>query len=186
MYARAVDDAGVQLRVLRQEARDELGVAAIAVGLALAATQLRPAFAVPLFVGGLFVGALGVRALWRRWELVERLAGERDAYVIPEVKAYASREATMERRRSLAALIRCRLPRAGLAVEPRVTAVADELEALASELEDGALVLDPALAVACTRLLSDLADSPLLNVAMAPEDLRSRVRQIRDGLRPSS
>jgi hypothetical protein len=41
-----------------------------------------------------------VRAVWRRWDLVDRLTGERDAYVISEVLAYASREATMETEQS--------------------------------------------------------------------------------------
>jgi hypothetical protein len=127
---------------------------------------------------------LGVRALWRRWDLLERLAGERDAYVISEVLAYASREATMERRYSFAALIRHRLGDASSTFDARVHAVADELEMLASELEDGELALDPASAVACMRLLSDCAQSPLLNPALPPEDLRSRVRQIRSGFRP--
>jgi hypothetical protein len=58
---------------------------------------------------------------------------------------------------------------------------AEELEALASELEDDELALDPACAVACMRLLSDLSASPLLNPALPPEELRSRVRQIRSG-----
>jgi hypothetical protein len=162
----------------------DLGLAALAFGLAVAATQVRPALALPLLVGGLAVGALGMRALWRRWDLVERLAGEGDAYVIPEILAYASREATMERRHSFAALIRSRLPHPGLVSEARVVAVADELEALASELDDSALALDPAAAVACMRLLSDVAESPLLNPALPHEELRSRVRQIRSGFRP--
>ena len=45
------------------------------------------------------------------------LAGERDAYVISEVLAHATREATMERRHSYAALIRSRLRRPGIAFE---------------------------------------------------------------------
>jgi hypothetical protein len=139
---------------------------------------------VPLFLGGLAVAALGIRALWRRWDLVERLAGERDAYVIPEVKTYASREATMERRHNFAALIRNQLPQPVLPVRVRIAAVAEELEALACELDDAALELDPASAVACMRLLSDVAESPLLNPALPPEELRSRVRQIRYGFNP--
>ena len=58
---------------------------------------------------------------------------------------------------------------------------AEELEALACELEDEELALDPACAVACMRLLSDVSESPLLNPALPPELLRSRVRQIRSG-----
>ncbi|MEX2614402.1 MAG: hypothetical protein WD380_12555 [Gaiellaceae bacterium] len=181
MYARAVDDAAARLRELRQEEWQDLGLAALALGLAIAASQVHPALAMPLFLGGLVVGALGVRALWRRWDLVERLSGKRDAYVISEVRAHASREATMERRRTCAALIRSRLADPGLAFEARVRSAAEQLEALACELDDGELAFDPACAVACARLLSDLAESPLLNPALPSEELRSRVHQIRSG-----
>ena len=130
------------------------------------------------FVGGLVVAGLGLRALWRRWDLVDRLAGERDAYAIPEVLAYASREATMKRRRTFALLIRNRLPEP---IPRRLASAADELEGLCVELEDDELALDPACAVSCMRLLSDTADSPLLDPARPPDELRSRVRQIRLG-----
>jgi hypothetical protein len=184
MYARAVDDAATRLRELRQDEWGNLGLALTALGSAVAATQLRPALAGPLFIGGLVVGAVGVRALWRRWDLVERLAANREAYVISEVLAYAAREATIDRRRSYAALLRRRLVCPSVALEARVAATAEELEALASELEDGDLALEPASAVACMRLLSDLVGSPLLNPAVPPEELRSRVRQIRSGFTP--
>lgn len=183
MYARAVDEAAARLGALRHEERGNLGLAALALGLAVPAARVLPELALPLLLGGLAVGALGLRAVWRRWDLVERLSGERDAYVIPEVLAYASREAAMERRRSFAALIRSQLPKSRLVVAPRVAAVADELEALASELDDSALALDPAAAVACVRLLSDVSESPLLNQALPREELRSRIHQIRSGFK---
>jgi hypothetical protein len=185
MYARAVDDAATRLTSLRREKRDDFCLAALTLGLAVAAAEARPALALPLFVGGAAVGALGLRALWRHWDLVDRLSGERDAYVIPEVLAFASREAELDRRQSFAALIRSRLPRPELAGEKHVVAAAEELEALAAELDDRRLALDPAAAVACMRLLTDLGDSPLLNSALPPEDLRARVRQIRSGFTPS-
>jgi hypothetical protein len=181
MHARAVDEASFRLRELRQEEWGDLGLAALSLGLALVATQLRPVLAMPFFLGGVVVGARGITALWRRWDLVERLAGERDAYVIPEVLAYAAREATVDRRHTYAALIRGELQQTGLAYADRVMLAADELQALACELEDDELVLDPACAVACMRLLSDVSESPLLNTTLPPELLRSRVRQIRSG-----
>ena len=133
----------------------------------------------PLFVGGIAVGAKGVRAAWRRWDLVDRLADYVDAYVIPEVLAYASRHASMERRRTFASFLRSRL----LTSDERIAAVAQDLEALASELEDDALALDPVAAVACMRLLSE-PDSPLLDRSAPTEELRSRVLQIRSGFKP--
>jgi hypothetical protein len=184
MYARAVDEASSRLRELRQEEWEDLGLAAFSLALALAATQVRPAFAMPLFIGGIAIGARGMRALWRRWDLVERLAGEHEAYEIPEVFAYAAREATFERRHTYAAWIRGELQQTTLLHAQRVRLAAEELEALACELDDHKLELDPASAVACMRLLSEPAQSPLLNLELPPEELRSRVRQIRAGFRP--
>lgn len=180
MYARAVDQADARLRDLRLEERGTLGLAGAALAASLAATEVSPALVAPLFIGGLVVGALGARAMWHRWDLLERLSGERDAHVIAEVLAFASREATLDRRRSFAALIRSRLRETW---DPRVLAVAPELEALAVELEDADLTLDPASAVACMRLLSDVSRSPLFNRELPTEDLRSRVLHIRSGFR---
>jgi hypothetical protein len=181
MYARAVDDAAERLRELRYEEWGDLGLGVLALCLAAIAAEVRPALALPLFIGGAAIWALGVRALWRRWDLVDRLAGERDAYVISDVLTYASRETTMDRRRSFASVIRVALREPGLALESRAEPARHELEALASDLEDEELVLDPASAVACLRLLSDPALSPLLNPALPPDDLRSRVARVRSG-----
>jgi hypothetical protein len=181
MYARGVDDAAARLRELRSEEVEHLGLGAVALAMAIAATQLRPALALPIFIGGLAVGARGIRALYRRWALVERLSGERDAYLIAEIHDYAAREATIEWRRGLAALVRSRLVDQGLGVDPRVGAAAEELHLLATELENDELELDPACAVACLRLFDDVEGSPLLNSQWPPDELRSRVRQIRAG-----
>jgi hypothetical protein len=185
MHARAVDDASLRLRELRREEWEDLGLAALAMALALAATEARPALALPLFLGGVGVGALGLRALWRRWDLLDRLTREPGAYTIPEVLACAAREATLERRHDFAELIRGELTQTRLGFGERVLLAADELEALASALEDDELALDPACAVACMRLVSDVAESPLLNPTRPQEELRSRVRQIHSGFEPS-
>jgi hypothetical protein len=88
------------------------------------------------------------------------------------------RETTMDRRRTFAALIRSWLSQP---LDPRVAVVAEELDLLACELENAELWLDPASAVVCMRLLSDVASSPLLNPALPTQDLRSRVNSIRSG-----
>jgi hypothetical protein len=183
MDARTVDEAASRLRELRHEERDDFGLAALALALSLVATQILPELAVPLFVGGLAVGALGVRAAWHRWEIVDRLVGERAAYVISEIRDRAAHEATMERRRMLAAHVRTWLDEP---VPHRLIVVAAELDALASELDDDELALDPACAVACARLLSDPERSPLLNPALPQDELRSRVRRIRSGFAPGA
>jgi hypothetical protein len=181
MYARAVDEAGSRLEELRRAQHDGLLLGGLALALAIAATWVVAPLALPLFAGGVFVGALGVRALWRRWDLVDRLAGERDAYVISEVLAYAARETTMERRHSAALAIRRTLEEPGPAGEPPGRVLAAELEALAEELDDEALVVDPASAVACTRLLGDLAALRATEPRTSPDALRWRVRRIRSG-----
>lgn len=179
MYARAVEEAAVQLRGLRHEQWGSLALGGSAVAGALAATQAWPALAVPLFVGGLVVGAGGVRAALRRSALLDHLAGDRDAYVISDVLAHASLEGTMDRRRTYAALIRRRLTEPAL--EPPIQDAAEELEALASDLVDEGLALDPACAVLCVRMLTDLVESPFLRAAAPRGELRSCVGRIRGG-----
>ena len=183
MYARAVDDAATRLRSLHREKREDFSLAALAVALAGVAASLDSEFALPLLVGGLAMGGLGLRAVFHRWDLVEQLSGERDAYVLPEVLACARYEAAIERRRALAAMIRSHLPQPGVVTRPAVAAAADELEALARELDDRRLALDPAAAVACLRLVTGIDRSPLLNAALPADDLRSRVNQIRSGFK---
>jgi hypothetical protein len=181
MYARAVDDAGAQLRELGHRGWESLGAGVLAFALALAATQLHRPLAVPLFVGGLAVLLAGVRAVWRHWDLLDRLTEERDAYVIPEVRARASREATMERRRAFATDLRDTLGHPA-GYTPRAD-VAEEIAALAAELEDPGRALDPACAVACMRLSSDPA-SPLFDPDALHADILCRVARIRAGFSP--
>jgi hypothetical protein len=150
----------------------------------LTATVVCPPLVLPLFLGGLTIGALGVGSLWRHWDLVDRLADDRDAYVIPEVRAYAARDARMDRRFGHAAHIRSWIEQPSLPADVRVAKFADELEDLACALEDRDLELDPASAIACRRLVSDPTVSPLLDSALPPDSLRSSIARIRSGFTP--
>jgi hypothetical protein len=181
MYARAVDDAGSRLRELRRAERSDLGVGAAAIASAVMATEVQPGFAVPLFLGGLVVVTRGLIAAWRRWDIVDELAGEPDASVIDEIRAHALRETTMERRRVFAASIQHVVRAEGA---DRLATAVSELEALAAELEDHRLVLEPACGVACARLVSDPSRSPLLDRSSNPADVRTQVRRIRGGFAP--
>ena len=69
----------------------------------------------------------------------------------------------------------------GFPLAPRVAGAAEELVALASELEDEELALDPECAVRCLELLTNGTDSPLLNDLLPAEDVQVRIRQIRAG-----
>lgn len=181
MDARTVDDAASRLRELRREEWSDLALGAAAVCAALVTTQIRPGFALPLLLGGFFVVARGLIAEWRRWNLVDELAGEHDAYAIDEIQTHASREATIERRRMFAASIRSALRVEG---EQRLRTALPDLERLAAELEDDGLVLDLACAVACARLANDPYRSPLLDRSSTPDEVRFQVRHIRGGFAP--
>ena len=183
MYARAVQDASQRLHALHVEEREDVAVAAVALALSVGATQVRPALALPLFVGGLVVAARGIRATWRHWDLVDRLTRDGDAYAIPEVFARAARETTLERRRTFAAVLHTSLQRPSPDLEPRLLAAREEIEALIGELEDERLRLEAEAAVACMQLVSDGTGSPLLNAALPPDDLQAHVRHIRSGFR---
>lgn len=58
MHARAVEEAAARLHDLRHAEWEGLGVGALALGLAVAATQVHPPLALPLFLGGLVVGGV--------------------------------------------------------------------------------------------------------------------------------
>jgi hypothetical protein len=177
MYARAVDEAATRLRDLRREELEDLGLGLVALALSLAASRFYPPLAIPLFVGGLAIGGLGVRALWRRWDLVDRLSVEQEAFVIPEVLASASRATTMARRRAVAASLRIYLGSETGDLGP----LADELDALASKLDDEDLALEPAAAVACSRLVDELAGISLGEPKAPPDQLWLRVQEITEG-----
>ncbi len=178
MTARAVEHASLELRDLRREEWGDAALALVAFALALGATAARPDLALPLFLGAVFVVCRAVVIGWRRWDLLDRLVCERAAYTIPEVQARGAQLVSMEARRTLSSSIQWRLE---LAENPRVAVAADELAALADELLDEELELDPVCAAACSHLLTDGMTSPLLNRELPLEDVRSQVFQIREG-----
>ncbi len=181
MVARAVEDADRRLHDLLREEWEDGAVGVGAVALAIAASAVRPSFALPLLLGGLFVAGRAMLAGFRRSELLDRLVVERDAYGIPEVRARAEKDASMDHRLWLSRCIRSRLE---LAENPRFAANADQLTLLAEELADPELELDPACAVACSKLVLDPLGSPLADWSLPAEDVRSRLVQIRAGFHP--
>lgn len=180
-----IEEARVRLRELHADEWSDLALAALAMGMAVVAAALHSRFALPLFIGALGVGFLGARAFLRRLDLFERLLLDRDAYSIPEVRHRADEIASMNSRRRLAESVRSWVaPTAGSPVSPRVLAARPDLEALASELANDDLLLDPVSAVYCRELLTDATRSPLLNEFLPADDLRARVLRIRSGFEP--
>jgi hypothetical protein len=180
MHAGALQEAEGELVERRHDEHYRMALSGVALGASLVATTVFPPLVVPLFAGGLAIGALGVFAFWRHWDLLDRLADDRDAYSISEVRAYGVREARMNRRRFRAELIRAWTSSS----DPRVGDFVDELNDLAGALENEDLELDIATAVACRRFVSEPAMSPLLDETASREDLRSAINRLLAGFHP--
>ena len=185
MYARRVEEQSTELHELKHDELELAGLTVICFGLALAAHG-RPMIALPLLAAGLAGSALAVRAYWRRWDLVDRLLLDREAYAIDEVRERAEHTALLENRRSFASSIRWRLEHAGAFAEPdgRLLRLVPDLAALAAELDDETLDLDPLRAVECERLLTDGLTSPLVAATASIDDAFASIRRIRAGFSP--
>lgn len=185
MYARQVEEESTELHELKRDELELVGLTVLSFGLALAAHG-RPTIALPLLAAGLAGAALAVRAFWRRWDLVDRLLLEREAYEIDEVRTRAEHMALLENRRSLASSVRWRLEHASAFAQPdgRLLRVVPELSALAEELADETLELDPLRAVECERLLTDGLTSPLVDPTASAGDLHAWICRIRAGFTP--
>jgi hypothetical protein len=96
MDARTLQASRRRLAELRREGIQQLAVGAAAVVGSLVLTVAYRPLVMPLFLGGVAVGALAMRSLWRHWDLVDRLADDRDAHVLPEVAAYAARHGRVD------------------------------------------------------------------------------------------
>lgn len=96
MDARTLENSRARLAELRREEIEQLAVSAAALSVSLVLTGVYRPLVLPLFVAGVALGALAIRSLWRRWDLVDRLADDRDAHVISEVGAYAARHGRVD------------------------------------------------------------------------------------------
>ena len=165
MYARAIDERRGSCASCRSSSGASSVLLSLRSGLPVTATQFHR--------GVSLSPSCSEVSSWERAASIRSGAGGTSStvssqtgtqYVIAEVRAYAARQATMARRHSFATAIRSTVQETA---PSRISAAAQELEALAQELDDENLELDPACAVACMRLLEDPADSSLLD-AVAP------------------
>jgi len=184
MSSGAIERTTRRLTELRHELTDDLLLAGIAGALSLVAVRVAPALAIPLLLGCLTAAAFALRSFWRRWDLVERLALDPDAYALSEVRQRGEKAASTESRHLLAASARWRAADARHLAHGRVAAAVDELEALARELDDESLALRPDCAVACEYLLTEGETSPLFAGSRPGGDLRTQLRRIRAGFEP--
>jgi hypothetical protein len=186
VYERALEQAAYDLARRRHRARHAglLGLSAATVSLAVVWYSIPLAAAVG--AGALLEMLLAVSAVEARRQLVSRLALQPAAYALPEVAAYGARAAQPPQRARLAAWLAEVVAEAGtpfsLYLGDRVVLVAHELEALARELVSPARSVEPASAVACRRLLTHMAESPLYNPGVPVGDLHTALHRIRAGI----
>jgi hypothetical protein len=177
MNARQLDEAATRLHDLRAQSAGDFMLAAVATGLALTATQLRPVLAMPFLLGAIGVGFLGVQAYVRRVFLVEDLADDRDAYSIPDVRRFGERVRTPAHRRQLAQSIRLATADSSREEAARLASVRVELDQLLAVLEDDQCPLEPHRLVTLEHWLNDPGGS-FRNPLVPAAELRSRLRRL--------
>ena len=185
MNAREVEIAAVRLERLRHQALRWLLAGAAVLAIGIAAAPFSRSFAIAMGVGGLLELSLALVVSLRRRERIERLALEPAAYAIPAVERFGDRVCGLTERRRLAASIQSLVSeRQPLDVHLVVRAgrFAQQLEALARELAAPAAHVEPAIAVACRRLVTRPVESPLYNPNLSDEDLRAVLMRIRAGI----
>lgn len=186
MSAREVEQAGADVERSLHRAQRLLIAAIVVAALAIVAIPASPGFAVALAAGAaLQVGAAVVLWVTRR-ERIERLALDPSAYVIPAVARFGARVCALRERRRLAAFIEAVVHDRGHPLELHLVGRAGHhaqlLDAVAHELASPAARVEPAVAVACRRLLTRPVESPLYNPNLPEEDLRALLLRIRAGI----
>jgi hypothetical protein len=186
MHAREVEEAGLDVRRRRRRAVEAgLLFAATASGTALA-YLLAPVIVLPLAAGACLEALAAGAAFCGYRERVARLALEPAAYVLPEVNSYGHRLAEPGQRARLSAWISeiladVQVP-GNLYLVDRVLRCAQELDALARDLAHPRARIQPVCAVACSRLLTRTAESPLYNPRLPADELGLAVHRIRAGI----
>jgi hypothetical protein len=186
MNAREVEKAAADVERSLHRTRHCLLTATVVGAIAVAAAPSSPGFAVALAVGAALQLAVAVMLWLYGRERIERLALEPSAYAIPAVARLGARACALRERRRLAAFIQAVLHDRGHPLElhlvVRAGRCAQLLEALSRDLAAPAARVEPAIAVACRRLLTRPVESPLYNPNLPEEDLRALLLRIRAGI----
>ncbi|MFL5864819.1 MAG: hypothetical protein ACJ780_29335 [Solirubrobacteraceae bacterium] len=186
MNAREVDLAAADVDRSLHRARRSLIASGAVAAIALAVAPFSSAFAVALGVGAAPEFGAAVIVWLSRRERIERLALDPSAYAIPAVARLGARVCALRERRRLAAFIDAVVHERGHPLELhlvlRVSRYARLLETLARELASPGARVEPAMAVACRRLLTRPVESPLYNPNLPEEDLRALLLRIRAGI----
>jgi hypothetical protein len=186
MNARDVETAAAAVEKTGRSTVRALVMTGVVAGVALAVLPFQAGFAIALAVGAVS-GLVAAAALWwHRRERIERLALEPAAYSIPEVARFGARVAALTERRRLASWIESVACEGGGSVDLhlalRASKYAHQLQTLARDLAAPSARVDPAMAVACRRLLTQPVESPLYNPNLPEEDLGALLLRIEAGI----
>jgi hypothetical protein len=167
----------------RRRSVEAAALALVTLLLAAGARLVLPQLFVPLLIGGLLEILIAISSVLDRRYVIQELAADPRAYVIPEVERYGSRFTRLPARQRMASWINHVLAEATLPgtllLPERVERYALELHSLAKELASPAVQFSPATAVQCLRLLACIVDSPLYNPNLPAEDLGVALSRIR-------
>lgn len=185
MNAREVEAAAVEIERSLDRVVRWLVAGGVVTSLAGAALAVNARLALVLVAGAaLELGAAS--ALWlRRRERIERLALDPSAYAIPAVARFGRRLCELPHRRRLATSLRAMVNERqalDLHLVARTGRFAQQLESLARELAAPAARVEPAMVVACRRLITRPVESPLYNPNLPEEDLTALLLRIRGGI----
>jgi len=184
--AREVEVAAAGVDRLRSGARWSVIAGALLAAIAAATGTFSKWFAVTLGAGAVLELSLAAVRWLRCRERVERLALEPAAYAIPQVARFGARASALRERRRLARCLDAMVHDRGHPLELhlviRASSYSQHLEALARELASPAMRIEPAMAVACRRLITRPVESPLYNPNLPEEDLRAVLMRIRGGI----
>jgi hypothetical protein len=186
MLARELQEASGDLRHSRRLATQAALLAAVTATGVVVAALAAPALVIPLAAGTGLELAVVCAARYTHRERVARLALEPAAYLLPEVERYGRRQVEPGQRARLSAWIREIVAEASvpgnLYLADRVARFAHELEALARDLVQPGVHVQPASVVACRRLLTHTVESPLYNPRLSSDELKLALRRIRAGI----
>lgn len=186
LTAREFEARAGALAQRRGRARSALILAGACAALAAITTLFTTALQLPLAAGTVLgLAVAGVNFVAYR-ETVARMALDPSAYVIPEVSRYGRRFATPAERARLASWLRDVLRESTMSecwcLADRVRHHASQLEGLAADLARPHVSIRPASAVACRRLLTCGAESPLYNPRIPSNELSAVLLRIRHGI----
>lgn len=181
-----IANASTRLADHRARMRERALVAVCAALLSLPLLLLSPRLALVVGIAAGGEALLAAYSYARRRRLVRTLARDREAYTIADVRRYGARMTEPKRRVSLGGSLRSlRLDAAkprSLFLGDRVERYWPELEAIAEALVSPEIVAEPSSVIACHELLTNGAESPLLNPLISEDELEARLRDIRAGL----